>query len=77
MGDSFGEKLFQEYRAWPRAHAHAHAHAHTVIAVLDVLNENTDKGVLSNHFPEQFEYGWSWSPYSPDFNPHNYFLWAF
>jgi hypothetical protein len=39
--------------------------------VVDVLDEQ-----LSNHFPEQSGYGWSWTPSSPDFNPFND-LWGF
>jgi hypothetical protein len=53
------------------------AQPHTANAVLDVLNENFDDRVLSNHFPEWFGYGRSWPPYSPDLNPCDYFLWAF
>jgi hypothetical protein len=52
MGVNFGEKFFQKDRAWP----------HTADAVLDVLNENTDQRVLSNHLPEWFGYGWPWPP---------------
>jgi hypothetical protein len=33
--------------------------------------------VLSNNFPEWFGYGWSWSSYSPDLIPCDYFLWGF
>jgi hypothetical protein len=46
-------------------------------AMLDVINENSDDRLLSNRFPEQFGYGWSWPPYSPDPNPCSYFLWGF
>jgi hypothetical protein len=53
------------------------ARPHTANAVLDVLNENFDDRVLSNGFPERFGYWWSWPPYSPDFNPCDYFLWVF
>jgi hypothetical protein len=39
--------------------------------------KNFDDRVLSNCFSQQFGYGWSWPPYSPDLNPCNYFLWGF
>jgi hypothetical protein len=53
------------------------AQPHIANAVLDVLKENFDDRVLSNHFPQWFEYGWSWLPYSPDLNPCDYFLRGF
>lgn len=49
---------------------------HTMNAALDVLNEHFDYKVLFNHFPEWFRYGWSWSPYSLELNPCDYFLWG-
>jgi hypothetical protein len=54
-------------RAWP----------HTTNAELDVLKENSDNQVLSNHFPEWLGYGCSWPQYSLNVNPYNYFLWGF
>jgi hypothetical protein len=32
--------------------------------------------VLLNRFLENFGYGWSWPPCSPDMNPCGYFLWG-
>jgi hypothetical protein len=40
-------------------------------------HENFDDRMLSDHFPQRFEYEWSCPPYFPDLNPCDYFLWRF
>ncbi len=43
-----------------------------------LLLRNTFKNlVISNRFPQLFNTGWNWPPYSPDLNPCNYFLWGY
>jgi hypothetical protein len=49
-------------------------HTHTVNAVLDMLYKNFATQCC---FPEEFGFGWSWPPYSPDLNTSDYFLWGF
>ncbi len=39
---------------------------------------NTFKNhVISNRFPQMFNTGWNWPPYSPDLKPCDYFLWDY
>jgi hypothetical protein len=41
------------------------------------LNTTFRGRVISNRFPELFNTGWFWPPYSPDVNPCDYFLWGY
>jgi hypothetical protein len=44
------------------------AQLHTANEILDLLHEHFSNHVSLNCFCQHFGYGWSWSPYSPDFN---------
>ena len=53
------------------------ARPHTANRNLDFLNHQFRERVLSNRYPERFNEGHHWPPYSPDFNPCDFFLWGF
>lgn len=53
------------------------ARPHTANMVLAYLCEVFDERVISNRYPEVFQKGFSWPPYSPDLNPCDYFLWGY
>src|SRR5688572_5002634 len=50
---------------------------HTTNAVLDILFDHFEKRLISNRFPERFDGGLRWAPFSPDLNPSDYFLWGY
>ena len=53
------------------------AKLHTSDENLLLLRNVFKKREISNHFPNLFNCGWNWPPYSPDLNPCDYFLWGY
>ena len=53
------------------------ARPHTANRILDFIHESFGSRVLSNRYPERFDEGHQWPPYSPDLNPCDYFLWGY
>jgi hypothetical protein len=53
------------------------ARPRTTPEVLEFLHSKFQHRILSNHFPQQFQYRFSWPPCSPDLNPCDYFLWGY
>lgn len=53
------------------------AKPHTSNVLMDYLNENFEERVISGRYRERFGYGLSWSAYSPDLNPCDFFLWGY
>jgi len=53
------------------------ARPHTTPEVLEFLHSKFQHCIVSNHFPQQFQCGFSWPPCSPDLNPCDYFLWGY
>lgn len=50
---------------------------HTANDVLEYLNSIFGERVISNKYPEKYDKGVGWSPYSPDLNPCDFFLWGY
>lgn len=42
-----------------------------------LLRRTFKNRVISNRFPELFNCGWTWPPYSPDLNPCDFYLWGY
>lgn len=42
-----------------------------------LIRENFEDRVISRFYPEKFNCGIAWPPYSPDLNPCDFFLWGF
>lgn len=53
------------------------ARPHTAVVVLNYLKRIFNDRVISNRYPEVCDMGLEWSPYSPDLNPCDYFLWGY
>jgi hypothetical protein len=53
------------------------ARPYTPNVVLDFLHDTFNLHVISNRFPERFEFGQNWPRNNPDLNPCDYFLWGF
>jgi hypothetical protein len=53
------------------------ARPHTTPEVLEFLHSKFQHTIMSSHFPQQFQCGFSWPPCSPDLNPYDYFLWGY
>ena len=50
---------------------------HTTRSNLDLLFETFGDRVIARGFPEAFEVGMQWPPYSPDLSPLDFFLWGY
>jgi hypothetical protein len=46
---------------------------HNINPVLGVLSDHFISSMFSDSFPQWFEYGWSWLPYSPHLVTYDYF----
>jgi Helix-turn-helix domain (DUF4817) len=53
------------------------AKPHTANRVLDFIETVFGDRVLSNRYPERFNEGYHWPPYSPDINPCDFYLWGY
>jgi len=50
------------------------AKPHTGNATLDILKEYFQERVISARYRERYGYGLTWSAYTPDMNPCDFFL---
>lgn len=50
---------------------------HTCNATLDFLNPYFGERVISGRYKKRYGYGLSWSAFSPDLNPCDFFLWGY
>lgn len=65
--DDWGEFYFQHDGAPP----------HTTALNLGLLKERFGSKVIARSFPEMFDCGLAWPPYSPDLSPLDFFLWGY
>lgn len=67
-----------ERREWSDCYfQHDGAPPHTTRLNLGLLNEHFNSKVIARSFPEMFNCGLAWPPYSPDLSPLDFFLWGF
>lgn len=52
------------------------APAHTATPVLKYLNEIFRDRVISTKYPQKYNVGFEWPPYSPDLNPLDFSIWG-
>ena len=50
---------------------------HTTFENLELLNLHFDGRVIARSFPQTFQRGLAWPPYSPDLSPLDFFLWGY
>lgn len=50
---------------------------HTTRQNLELLREHFGSRVIARGFPEMFDEGLAWPPYSPDISPLDFFLWGY